>query len=629
MCGIVGFCDLGQPASPGLLKRMTDLLTHRGPDGEGYFTDGPVGLGHRRLAIIDLSAAGYQPMANESGDVVIIYNGEIYNFQRVRTELEALGYRFRSRTDTEVVLHAYEEWGEHSLDHFNGMFAFAILDRKDGSLFLARDRLGVKPLYYYADKTKLVFASELKSILLYPGVSRELDSESLSNYFSLNYVPPPGTPFQSISQVEPGHFIVWKDGQLKSKKYWDVHFENGNGHSLREEQVIPELLESVKESVRKRLVSDVPVGAFLSGGLDSSTVVHFMRQFATGPLKTFSVRFSDKSYDEGAYAWEMARLLETEHHEIFCDAKDMAELLLKSVWHADSLTADISNIPILMVSRLASEQVKVVLSGDGGDEVFAGYPTYQADYLAAYYRRLPGWLRNRVVRPLVHALPTSGAKLSFDYKAKKFIEGAPLPPAQAHYTWRTIFSSDEKDLLLTKEFAAAIKEPLPEETWERLFAAYPDISDMDKGFYADYKTFLSGSILPKVDTMSMANSLEAREPLLDYELVELMARVPASLKMKGLTTKHLFKKAMSTVLPKQIVYRKKAGFHTPIASWFRQDLRPLVKEILSEEKLRSTRMLNAGYVERLKTEHFAGQANHSYKLWGLMNFIVWFDHYAQ
>jgi asparagine synthase (glutamine-hydrolysing) len=630
MCGIVGFCDLnGEPASRGVLERMTDRISHRGPDGEGYYTDGPVGLGHRRLAIIDLSPAGHQPMANESGDLVITYNGEIYNFQELRVELEALGYHFHSRTDTEVVLHAYNEWGESCVDRFNGMFAFAILDRKTQRLFLARDRLGVKPLYYYADAGKIVFASELKSILEYPGVPRDLDHEALGDFFSLNYIPSPRTPFKRILQVDPGHFMVWQDGKLKSKKYWDVHFENGNGRSLREEQLIPELLELVKESVRKRLVADVPIGAFLSGGLDSSTVVHFMRQFATGPLKTFSVRFNEKSYDEGEYAWEMARLLETEHHEIFCSAEDMAALLLKSSWHADNLTADISNIPILLVARLAREHVKVVLSGDGGDEVFAGYPTYQADQLAGYYKRLPAWVRRRVVQPLVHALPASSAKLSFDYKARKFIEGAALSPARAHYTWRTIFTSEEKHSLLTKEFAAAIKGRLPEETWEQLFAAYPNISDMDKGFYSDYKTFLSGSILPKVDTMSMANSLEAREPLLDYELVEMMARVPASMKMKGLTTKYLFKKMMSTVLPKRVVYRKKAGFHTPLASWLRNDLRGLVEEILSEDNLVKTRMLNPVFVRQLKTEHFEGRANHSYKLWGLMNFSVWFDHYAR
>jgi len=629
MCGIVGIWDLNaNPASVDVLKRMTDLLTHRGPDGEGYFTEGPLGLGHRRLAIIDLSPAGHQPMTNDRGDIVITYNGEIYNFLQLRAELETLGYKFQSKTDTEVVIHAYEEWGEACVDRFNGMFAFAIFDRTNQTLFLARDRLGVKPLYYYADSGKFVFASELKSVLAYPGVPRDLDNEALGDFFSLNYIPHPRTPFKNLRQIEPGHFAVWHDGKLRIKKYWDVHFENSNRHSFREDEIIPALRELVQESVRKRLVADVPVGAFLSGGLDSSTVVHFMRQFATGPLKTFSVRFSEKSYDEGEYAWEMARLLDTEHYEIFCAPQSMADLLVESVWHADNLSADISNIPILLVSRLASQHVKVVLSGDGGDEVFAGYPTYQADHLAAYYKRLPGWLRKRLVQPLIHALPTSSAKLSFDYKARKFVEGAMLSPARAHYTWRTIFSSEEKNDLLTKEFAAAIKERLPEKTWEELFAAYPNISDMDKGFYSDYKTFLSGSILPKVDTMSMASSLEAREPLLDYELVEFMARIPASLKMKGFTTKHLFKRMMSKILPRRVVYRKKAGFHTPIASWFRGDLRSLVEETLTLANLRKSGMLNSDYVERIKREHFEGHANHSYKLWGLINFIVWFDRYT-
>jgi asparagine synthase (glutamine-hydrolysing) len=628
MCGICGVVLTNGEVDREAVRRMSDLLTHRGPDDAGLYAKGRAALGHRRLSIIDLSVDGHQPMTNEDETLWLVYNGEIYNYRGVAEELARRGHTFRSRTDSEVIIHGYEEWGEECLERFNGMFAFALWDEKRGELFMARDRLGVKPLYYYTDAKKIVFASELKAILHYPGVARDLDLEALGDYFSLNYIPPPRTPFKHIRQIEPGHFAVWKDGEVKTKKYWDVRFENGNGHSLSEAEVIPQLLDLVTESVRKRLVADVPVGAFLSGGLDSSTVVHFMRQFATGRLKTFSVRFADKSYDEGAYAWEMARLLETEHHEIFCTAQDMADLLEKSVYHADNLTADISNIPILLVSRLAREHVKVVLSGDGGDEVFAGYPTYQADHLAGYYKRLPAWLRKGLVQPLVHALPTSSAKLSLDYKARKFIEGAALPPAQAHYTWRTIFSAEEKHSLLTKEFAAAIKERLPEETWERLFATYPKCSDMDKGFYSDYKTFLSGSILPKVDTMSMANSLEAREPLLDYKLVEFAARVPANMKMKGLTTKYLFKKMMSTVLPKRIVYRKKAGFHTPIASWFRSDLRSLVEETLSAEDIASTRMLDAVYVERLKTEHFEGRANHSYKLWGLMNFIVWYKHYA-
>lgn len=608
---------------------MTGCLAHRGPDGDGYYLEGPVAFGHRRLSIIDLSAAGRQPMANDSGDVVITYNGEIYNYRELRAELEDLGYQFQSHTDTEVILRGYEAWGEACVERLNGMFAFVIYDRKNELLFLVRDRLGVKPLYYYLDEGKLIFASELKAILADGSVSREFDYESLGDFFSLNYIPPPRTPFQKIRQILPGHFGIWQNSSLKCRQYWDVNFDKVNANSSSENEIIPQLLELVKNSVSLRLVADVPVGAFLSGGLDSSTVVHFMRQFATGPLKTFSVRFAEKSYDEGDYAWEMARLLETEHHEIFCQARDLSNLLKKSVWHADNLTADVSNIPILLVSQLASEHVKVVLSGDGGDEVFAGYPTYQADRLAGYYKRVPGWLRNRVVEPAVRALPASSAKLSLDYKARKFVEGAGLSPARAHYTWRTIFTSDEKQDLLSRDFAAAINGRSPAETWEDLFASAKNISDMEKGFYSDYKTFLSGSILPKVDTMSMANSLEAREPLLDYQLVEYMAHVPTSLKMKGLTTKYLFKKAMSTILPERVVYRKKAGFHTPIASWFRGELRPLVDEILSPENILSRGMLNSAFVERLKREHFEGKANHSYKLWGLMNFGVWMDHYAK
>ena len=629
MCGISGVAVTTGSIDAGAARRMADVLSHRGPDDDGIYLDSHAALGHRRLSIIDLSADAHQPMSNEDGTLWLIYNGEIYNYAEIADDLRSRGHTFRSRTDSEVIIHGFEEWGDECLQKLNGMFAFALWDKTAQRLVLGRDRLGVKPLYYYADASKIVFGSELKAILSYPGVTRDLDHAALDDYFSLNYVVPPKTPFRDIKQVEPGHLLNWEKGKYTQKKYWDVRFQPANGHAPKERDLVPEVFELLKECVRKRLVADVPVGAFLSGGLDSSAVVYFMRQFATGPLKTFSVRFADKSYDEGTYALEVAKLLGTDHHEVFCTAEDMASLIEKSVYHADNLTADISNVPMYMVSRLARQHVTVVLSGDGGDEVFGGYPIYQADRLASYYRRVPAWLRNGMVQPLVHALPASSNKLSLDYKARKFVEGAALSPARAHYTWRTIFTPDEKLNLYSRDFAVATEGHLPHETWSQLFAANPDISDMEKGFYSDYKTFLSGSILPKIDTMSMASSLEAREPLLDYELVEYMARVPLEFKLKGLTTKYLFKKAMSSVLPERIVYRKKAGFHTPLAGWFRKELRSLVEDVLSKEKVTATQVLDSNYVERLKQEHHSGQANHSYKIWGLMNFMIWCNHFGK
>ena len=629
MCGINGVVlTRGQVDSKGL-KRMRDALTHRGPDDAGLYLNGSVGLGHRRLAIIDLSADGAQPMRNEDGTLWLVYNGEIYDYAILREELKQRGHVFRSGTDSEVIIHAFEEWREGCLHRFNGMFAFALWDEKDQRLFVARDRLGVKPLFYYQDTEKLVFGSELKAILQYPGVATDADDEALSDYFSLNYIPPPRTPFRNIRSLPPGHYLSWEGGQSKERKYWDVHFERQNGHPKKEENSPEELLEHIGNAVRKRLVADVPLGAFLSGGLDSSAVVYFMRRFIQQPLKTFSVRFEDPSYDEGPYAREMAQFLHTDHYEVFCKPNDLTTLLEETVRHADNLTADLSNVPLYLVSRLAVEHVKVVLSGDGGDEAFVGYPIYQADKWADHYRHLPAWLHRFVVRPMVHALPASTAKMSLEYKARKFVEGARLPPAQAHFSWRSIFTEEEKSALFTNDFAASVRSHQSADIWGDLFSECSDVSYMEKGLYSDYKTFLAGSILPKVDTMSMANSLEARTPFLDYELVEFMAKVPTALKMRGFKTKYLFKQAMGSVLPKHIVHRKKAGFHTPLSGWFRRELRGWVDEVLSAENVSSTRRLNVAYVDRLKAEHFQGRSNHAFKLWGLMNFVVWHNTYGR
>lgn len=629
MCGISGVVLSRGQVDPENVVRMRDALTHRGPDDKGLYVKGGAGLGFRRLSIIDLSADGAQPMCNEDGTLWLVYNGEIYNYASLREELLTRGHQFRSQTDSEVVIHAFEEWGEQCLDRFNGMFAFALWDEKQQKLFAARDRLGVKPFFYYEDAGKLIFGSELKAILEYPDLELQADEGALSDFFSVNYIPPPRTPFRNIRALPPGNWLSWKDGQSREHKYWDVQLRPGNGHHAAEAEIIEELVERISDAVRKRLVADVPLGAFLSGGLDSSAVVHFMRRHVQHSLKTFSVRFEDPSYDEGPYAREIAQSLQTEHYEVTCTPQDLVSTFEKSVRHADDLTADLSNVPLYLVSRLAVEHVKVVLSGDGGDEIFLGYPIYQADRWAEHYRRLPLWLHRFIVNPMVQALPTSTAKLSFEYKARKFVEGARRPPAQAHFSWRTIFTEEEKRALFTGDFAAAVSDHLSSDVWEELFASCANGSYLENGVYSDYKTFLAGSILPKVDTMSMANSLEARTPFLDYELVEFMAQVPTAMKMRGFKTKHLFKQAMRPLLPARIVDRKKAGFHTPLPGWFRTELRAWVDEILSPERITSTGRLNSANVQRLKAEHFQGRANHAFKLWGLMNFVVWHDNYGR
>lgn len=629
MCGIVGAIYFnGEPVRPDVIGRMADALRHRGPDDGGVFVDGSAGLGHRRLKIIDLSPAGHQPMGNEDGTIWVTYNGEIYNFPELREELMRRGHAFSSRSDTEVIVHGYEEWGERCAERFNGMFAFGIWDGRQKKLVLVRDRLGVKPLFYYLDKDKLLFASEIKGILQHPKVSKELDYSALFDYFSLNYIPSPKTPFSRVRTLLPGHSLTVENGRINIAQYWDLNFSSTD-RTQTEAEYIDEILNLVQDAVRRRLIADVPLGGFLSGGLDSSAIVYFMNRSGHQPLKTFNVGFAEKSYDESRYARLVARHVGTEHHEITCTPADLSRLLETLAWHADNLTADISMLPMYLLSKLAREQVTVVLSGDGGDELFGGYLTYQADLLAGYYRCIPAWLRQNLVRPLVAALPNSNGKQSMDYKLKKFIEGAELPPDKAHYIWRTIFSDIEKSRVLSNDFLANIEESDSAASYSRYFAKANATSEMDKFFYSDFKVFLSDSILPKVDTMTMAHSLEAREPLLDYRLVELSATIPDLLKVKRWKTKYIFKKAMALHLPHQIVFRKKEGFHTPMASWFRHELRSFVSEVLSGDNLRTVGIFNVPYVEELKRRHFAGVENNAFKLWGLMNFIAWHGQFAR
>jgi len=622
MCGIVGAIHLReQPIEARLIEQMANVLTHRGPDDAGVFVDGQVGLGHRRLKIIDLSSAGHQPMSNKDETIWITFNGEIYNFLELRNELERSGKSFASRSDTEVVVQAYEEWGQQCVERFNGMFAFGLWDSRRKKLVLMRDRLGVKPLFYYLDEEKLLFASEIKAILQYPQVNSELDHSAIYDYISLNYVPSPKTPFTHIRSLLPGHLLTVQDGRIKVEKYWDLHFDQAD-QTRTEAEYIEAMIDLIQDSVSHRLVSDVPLGAFLSGGIDSSAIVYFMKQSGHAPLKTFNVRFKESSYDEGPYARVAARYVGTAHHEITCTAEDFRNLLETIAWHADNLTADLSMVPMYLVAKLAREKVTVVLSGDGGDELFGGYLTYQADLLARYYRQLPRWLR-QVARPIAAALPSSSRKESFDYKLRKFIEGADFPPDKAHYTWRTIFSDHEKLQVLSPDFLETVQDQDSADCYRKQFADAKASSEMDKIFYSDFKVFLADSILAKVDSMTMANSLEAREPLLDYRLVELSARIPASMKIKGLDTKHIFKKAMAPHLPRSIVSRRKEGFHTPMAHWFRSELRPFVNEVLCGENLRPMGMFNLPYIEEMKRQHFDGVRNHAYKLWGLMNLVAW------
>lgn len=623
MCGIAGIWRLdGQQVDRETLVSMRDQLRHRGPDDCGVYLDSDIGLGHTRLSIIDLSSSGHQPMGNEDENLWIVYNGEIYNFQALRAELQALGHRFRSRTDTEVILHAYRQWGTRCVSRLNGMFALALWDRNQRTLWLARDRLGVKPLFYYLDDRQLVFGSEIKSILKATGINRDLNWQSLSDFLSMNFVPPPDTPFRNIKVLLPGHYLVHDGSREAITQYWNLEFRNVAKYTETEHQ--ERVRAKLEECVRRRLVADVPVGAFLSGGLDSSAVVYFLRKLGASPLKTFNVSFNESSYDESSFASIVSRKLATEHFEVRCQPSDLRTNFDSLVQHSDHLGADNSNLAMYLVSKLASDHVKVVLTGDGGDEIFGGYPTYQADALLGSYQRLPAAVRN-VLRWLANRAPHSNRKLSWQFKMKRFVDGAQFSAAKAHYWWRIIFDDDEKRKLVRPEFQSLMAS----KDSARVYVDYYDQVDVDdelqRSFYSDIKVFLSGSILGKVDTMTMAHALEGRSPFLDYEMVELAAGIPSSLKVKGTGTKYILKRAMSSLLPKEIIARNKSGFNLPLGKWFREDLRRFVEEVLREEAVRQVEFLNCAFVEKLKQEHFSGRRNHDYRLWGLMNLVRWME----
>ncbi len=600
---------------------MVDALRHRGPDDEGFFVEGPVGLAHTRLSVIDLSAAARQPMHIQDPDLSIVYNGEIYNYQELRHELEQKGHRFHSSSDTEVVLRAYAEWGEACVKRLNGMFALAIWDRAAQRLFLARDRLGIKPLYYLTDSdaNEVIFGSEIKTILSYRGRAPDLDIPSLDTFLSLGFIPFSQTPFKGLRKLLPAHTLTAQHGKMEMNRYWDIEFAPAN---CRKVEAPEEVVGAIEAAVRRHLVSDVPVGAFLSGGIDSSAVVYFMKNAFPAPVKTFSIGFEQASYDERPFAQMVARQLNTEHHEIVCTSKEFKDLWARTVWHADGLAVDISNVPLYMLARLARNHVPVVLSGDGGDELFAGYPIYQADLLASIYRKMPLLFR-RIVVTLASALPTSTEKLSLDFKLRQFFSGVEFHgTARSHFAWRRIFTESERNLLFSPDLPHGSRSDSG-ECLAALFNTAPAASDLHRAIYADIKTFLVDSILAKVDTMTMAHGLEARVPLLDYELVELAARIPEGLKFKWLSGKRIFKKAMHEKLPSQVISRKKSPFHPPLASWLKSDLRETMSDVLSDANLKALALFNPSYVEILKREHFAGVANHAYKLWVLINFLEW------
>jgi asparagine synthase (glutamine-hydrolysing) len=628
MCGICGLARTpdGAPFGPELLGRMVRTIVHRGPDDEGIYTDGKVGLGNRRLSIIDVEG-GHQPLSNEDGTIWIAYNGEAYNFAEVRDELLGRGHAFRTRSDTETLVHAYEEWGLDFIHRFRGMFAFALWDKRTDRLLLFRDRIGVKPLYYtrLPDQT-LVFGSELKTILAHPGVRREVEPRALDLYLTLEYVPAPYAMFKDIFKLPAGHYLVYENGRITIHKYWDIAPPEGAGGKtagpLSLEATRDELYSLLKESVKLRLVSDVPLGAFLSGGIDSSTIVGLMRELGANPLRTFSIGFKDQTYNELAYARRIAERFETAHEELILEPQAL-ELTEKLVRHLDEPLGDFSIFPTYLVSQMARRHVTVALSGDGGDELFAGYEHYQAQKMA----RWPGVAAAaRLLGAAANRLRPSEKKKGAWNKLRRFSQGLAHGAGHRHLRWMMFLTERMKRGLYTAGFQEALGGvgPLREGApFAGYFAAANGFDRTTGEQFLDLKAYLVDDIMVKVDRMSMAVSLEAREPLLDHKLAEFAFRLPGRLKLRGLATKWIFKTTAERLLPKDNIYRKKEGFSIPIKQWLKVELKDLIRDTLSERRIREAGFFEYAPVEQMMNAHLAGKENYSHQLWALLVFEIW------
>lgn len=629
MCGIFGI--VSPNISKSALEKATSTLRHRGPDDAGYFLGEDIGLGHRRLSIIDLEG-GHQPIFNEDGSKCIVFNGEIYNFQELREVLIARGHRFSTRSDTETILHAYEQWGECCVDRLRGMFAFAIWDSRERALFLARDRFGVKPLFHAEHNGAFFFASEMKAILTDDGFPRDVDEIALSCYFALSYIPEDLTIFRNIRKLLPGHTLTLKDGKTRVRKYWDLHF--APDRSKDEKYFVHGLLELLQEAVQIRLVSEVPLGAFLSGGIDSSTVVALMSQGSNMPANTFCMGFGGDVggyLDERGYAKLVAARYGTRHkeYEVFPRAEGLIE---KIVTAFDEPFADDSAIPSFYVCKTARENVTVALSGLGGDEVFAGYERYLGFGLSRQYRRLPLGPGKRMLRSFVEGLPERADGHYTVNHMKRFVRSASLPPDLCYFGFVTKMNANVQESL----FADPARHNRHLEVCRDIIRYHFNSSNvsgeadsLDRAFYCDIKTYLPEDILAVTDRMSMLHALEVRVPFLDHKLVEFCATIPAAVKMKWLRKKHLLKKAAKGLLPSEVITHRKQGFVGPMVQWLKNDLKQVVLDMLSHENLEKHGLFNAKTVRTVLDEHFSRREIHDTLIWSMVIFQAWFDHYVE
>lgn len=621
MCGICGKfnIDTVEPVQPELIKRMADVLRHRGPDGEGYFVHGNIGLGHRRLKIIDLET-GQQPMFNEDGSLVVVFNGEIYNFIELRRELQAAGHHFRTKSDTEVLLHGYEQWGSELLRRLRGMFAFAIWDHRKRELFLARDRIGIKPLYYYWDGRTLLFASEIKAILQDSQVQRVIEPMALDDFLTYMYIPAPKTIFKNIYKLRAGHCLKVSASRLQTQEYWDIDFApNGKGS---ESEYAGGLLEQLKESVRLHLVSDVPLGAFLSGGIDSSAVVGLMNEVVDMPINTASIGFRESAFDELPFARMVANRFHTNAHERIVDAR-AAEILDTLVWHFDEPFADNSMVPTYYVSQVAREKVTVCLSGDGGDENFAGYRRYRFDVLENRVRSL---LPLRISRPVFAGLAGIYPKADWlpqVFRAKTLLTNLSYSPERGYFNTMSWLKLEAKHRLYNETFRRELNGYEPISVMQEHFARTRGWDALSRIQYVDIKTYLVDDILTKVDRTSMAHALEVRVPILDHQVMEYAASIPAEYKLRGGEGKYIFKKALAALIPSEVLNRPKMGFSIPLAQWLRGDLKQVFEERIFSKEAFLGSLFELGSIRRWWNQHQRGTRDYSYHLWALLILECW------
>lgn len=618
MCGICGIFEFEsrEEISPDLVRRMTDTIVHRGPDDEGIYVGPGIGLGFRRLSIIDV-AGGHQPISNEDGRIWVMLNGEIYNYPELRQELLDRGHQFSTRSDTESIVHLYEEYGEDCFRRLRGMFAIALWDSRERKLLLARDRVGKKPLYFAADQKRLLFGSELKCLLAADGSMRTIDPQALSDYFSYGYISAPKTIYRDVRKLNPGHYLVASASGVREVPYWNLSFAQVENRS---EQEWCELLRhGLCEATRIRLMSDVPLGAFLSGGVDSSSVVAMMSRLMERPVTTCSIGFEEEEYNEAGFAREIAKRFHTDHHEQIVHP-EAVEILKKLVWHYDEPFADSSAIPTYYVSRVARQSVTVALGGDGGDESLAGYRRYYFDQFEnRLRRRVPASLRRSVFGPLGRAYPPL-AWAPRMFRAKATFQSLSRSPLEGYFNSISIFRIDEKRQLLSRDFQASLAGYDSIEVLQHHYDRAGTDDPLSRIQYVDIKTYLPDDILAKVDRASMAVSLEVRAPLLDHQLMELMAKIPSSLKLRGTTGKYIFKKAMAGDLPKDILYRRKQGFAVPLARWFRGELRDLAREAIFS---RDDGVLDKTYLKKVWDEHQKGTYDRSSHLWAVLMYREW------